>query len=115
MSAKAIRDQIIQPVRNVPAGYRAATLTTRAGDRLEGIIRNEDNFSVQLQAKDGSFHFFEKSELRTLEPLSQSLMPTNYSERISADGLNDLVSYLMNAAPAPAPTRSSHKLEDPAQ
>jgi cytochrome c oxidase cbb3-type subunit 3 len=115
MSARAIRDQVVRPVRNVPAGYRSAVLTTHAGDRLEGIVRNEDNFSVQLQTKDGSFHFFEKSELRTLESLGQSLMPTNYRERLSADELNDLVSYLMNAAPAPVRTRSSHKLEDPAQ
>ena len=114
MSAKAVRDQIVQPARNVPAGYRSAVLTTGAGDRLEGIIRNEDNFSVQLEAKDGSFHFFQKSELRALEPLSQPLMPTNYSERLSADELNDLVSYLMTAVPAPARTRSSHNLEDPA-
>lgn len=115
MSAKAIRDQIVRPVRNVPAGYRSAALTTRDGDRLEGIIRNEDNFSVQLQTKDGGFHFFEKSELRNLEPLSESLMPTNYGERLTPDELNDLVSYLMNGGPTPGKQRNSHKPEDPEQ
>lgn len=115
MSATAIRDQIVRPMRNVPPGYRSAVLTTRDGDRLEGILRNEDNFSVQLQTKDGSFHFFEKSELRTVEPLGQSLMPTNYRERLSADELNDLVSYLMNGGPIPVKPRTSPKSEDPDQ
>ncbi len=90
-------------------------LTTRDGDRLEGIIRNEDNFSVQLQTKDGGFHFFEKSELRAVEPLGQSLMPTNYSQRFSPDELNDLVSYLMNGGRDPGKPRTSQKPEDPAQ
>jgi putative heme-binding domain-containing protein len=115
MSAKAIRDEIVRPERNVPAGYRLAVLTTRGGDRLEGVIRNEDNFSVQLQTKDGGYHFFEKSELQSEQPLSQSLMPTNYRQRLTPDELNDLVSYLMNSVPTRGKQRNSHEPEDPAQ
>jgi cytochrome c oxidase cbb3-type subunit III len=115
VSANAIRDEIVRAKRNPPAGYRSAVLTTRDGDRVEGIIRNEDNFSVQLQTKEGGFHFFEKSELRTVEPLGQSMMPTNYSRRLSPDELNDLVSYLMSGGPSPNKQRNSHKPEDSAQ
>jgi hypothetical protein len=77
-------------------------LTHRSGERLEGIIRNEDNFSVQLQTRDGGFRFIQKSDLRALEPLGQSLMPNNYQERLSPGELNDLVSYLMKATPGRA-------------
>ena len=115
MSARAIRDEIVRPDRIEAAGYRSAMLTTRDGSRLEGIIRNEDNFSVQLQTKDGSFHFFQKSDLRAVEPLGHSLMPTNYRQRLSPDELNDLVSYLMKGGPAPGEARTSHKTGDPAQ
>jgi putative heme-binding domain-containing protein len=115
MSVRTIREEIVRTKRNVPAGYRSAVLTTRNGDRLEGIIRNEDNFSLQLQTKDGSYHFFEKSDLRTVEPAGQSLMPTNYSQRLSPDELNDLVSYLMNGGPSPGKPRTHSKPEDPAQ
>jgi cytochrome c oxidase cbb3-type subunit III len=115
MSAKTIRDEIVRPERIVPAGYRTAVVTTNDGDRLEGVIRNEDNFSVQLQTKDGSFHFFQKSDLRAVEPLGHSLMPTDYRQRLSPDELNDLVSYLMKGGPAPGDARTSHKTGDPAQ
>lgn len=115
MSAKAIREEIVRTERIEAAGYRSAVLTTRGGDRLEGVIRNEDNFSVQFQTKDGSFHFLQRSGLRTMEPLGQSLMPTNYLQRLSPDELNDLVSYLMNGSPAPGQARTSHKPEDPTQ
>ena len=57
-SAQAILDAILNTNRIVPAGYRLAIVTTRNGNRFEGVIRNEDNFSLQLQTKDGSFHFF---------------------------------------------------------
>ncbi len=46
-----------RPERGYAEGYRSAVLITGAGERLEGLIRNEDNFSVQFQARDGSFHF----------------------------------------------------------
>ena len=115
MSVRTIREEIVRTKRNVQAGYRSAVLTTRDGDRLEGIVRNEDNFSLQLQAKDGSYHFYEKSELRSEQLLDQSLMPTNYSQRLSPDELNDLVSYLMNVGPAPGKPRAHQKPEDPAQ
>lgn len=112
-SAKAIRDEIVKPDRIEAAGYRSAVLTTRDGDRHEGVIRNEDNFSVQLQTKDGSFHFFQKSDLRTVEPLGHSLMPTDYLQRLTPDELNDLVSYVMNGSPGQA--RTSHKTGDSTQ
>jgi putative heme-binding domain-containing protein len=114
-SAKSIRDEIVRPDRIEAAGYRSAVLTTRDGDRLEGVIRNEDNFSVQLQTKDGGFHFFQKSDLQTLQPLGQSLMPANYRQRLSSDELNDLVSYLMKASPAASHPQESHKSEEPTQ
>lgn len=100
MSAKAIRDEIVKPNRIETPGYRSAVLTTRDGSRLEGVIRNEDNFSVQFQSKDGGFHFLQKSDLKSVEPVGQSLMPTNYAQRLSADELNGLVQYLMSGVAA---------------
>ncbi len=97
-SADAIRDEIIRSKRIPPQGYRPAVLITSEGDRLEGMIRNEDNFSVQFQTKDGSFHFFQKAELRNLDRFETSLMPTDYPERLSPSEVNDLVSYLMSAS-----------------
>jgi cytochrome c oxidase cbb3-type subunit III len=98
-SAREIRDEIIKSRRIPPQGYRPAVLITSSGDRLEGVIRNEDNFSVQFQTKDGSFRSFQKSELRNLDRLETSLMPTNYCERLSSAELDDLVSYVLAAAP----------------
>jgi putative heme-binding domain-containing protein len=97
LTAKAIREGILNPNRIVPTGYRLAVATTQDGSRVEGVVRSEDNFSVQLQARDGGFHFFQKSDLKNLEHLDRSLMPTDYATRLSGVELDDLVKYL--AAP----------------
>jgi cytochrome c oxidase cbb3-type subunit III len=93
-SAEAIREEIIRAPRASAMGYGKAVVTTASGDRLEGVVRNEDNFSVQLQTKDGSFHFFKKSELRSFERLDGSLMP-DYRDRLNEGELNDLASFLL--------------------
>jgi cytochrome c oxidase cbb3-type subunit III len=97
LPAKTIRDEIVKTDRIPRSGYQSASIVSHDGNRLEGILRNEDNFSVQILTADGNFHFLQKSELQKIEHSGQSLMPTNYRERLSAAELNDLVSYLMNA------------------
>lgn len=114
-SVTAIRSEIVRPLRIPPEGYRSAVLTTAEGDRLEGLIRNEDNFSIQLQTRDGSFHFFQKSELRKIEYVDASLMPTNYRERLNNEELNNLVSFLVSVAPDSGKARTSPKNEDPVE
>jgi cytochrome c oxidase cbb3-type subunit 3 len=99
-SARRIRDEIVKQQRSEPPGYKSALITTATGDRLEGIVRNEDNFSVQLQTQDGAFHFLSKSDLKSVDAPGKSLMPTNYGEVLSPDELNDLVSFVMNPSPA---------------
>jgi putative heme-binding domain-containing protein len=117
MSAKAIQDEIIRPDRFEVAGYRSAAVTTRDGDRFEGIVRNEDNFTLQLQTNDGSFHFFQKSELQSVAPLGHSAMPADYRQRLSPEELNDLVSYIMSGGNGnlPRKAQTSHKSEDSPQ
>ena len=96
-SAKQILEAILNSNRIVPSGYKSAVATTHDGTTVEGIVRNEDNFSVQLQTQDGTFHFFQKSDLQKLEYSKQPLMPSNYAQRLNQDELNDLVSFLMGA------------------
>lgn len=114
-SAQAILDTILSTERTVPNGYRLATVTTRDGRCFEGMIRNEDNFSLQLLTKDGGFHFFRASDLEKVERSTQPLMPTNYRDRLSTDELNDLVNFLVNGGAPKKPMRTSqvdHEDED---
>jgi putative heme-binding domain-containing protein len=98
-SAQEIRDAITQPASQV----RSTVVVTRTGQQYTGRVRNEDNFSLQLQSLDGTFHFFTKSDIDRLEYSSQPLMPANYSSTLSAQDLNDLVSFLISSAKTSEP------------
>jgi cytochrome c oxidase cbb3-type subunit III len=93
LPAKEIRRAITGPD---PSSARdpLAVARTRSGEKFTGAIRNEDNFSLQLQTADGIFHFVMKADLESLEYQSQATMPTDYGERLSPQELDDLVSYL---------------------
>ncbi len=102
-SASEIAASITDSARIPPVGYKLADIVTSNGTRLEGIVRNEDNFSIQLQSRDGSLYSFDKSDLRSFEYVRQSLMPTNYKDQLSRGELDSLVSYLMSeCSPEPA-------------
>jgi cytochrome c oxidase cbb3-type subunit III len=93
-------DQVWSAV-TTPSGDQQSRLVTariRGGREVVGRIRNEDNFSVQLQTLDGAFRFVTKSDLESLQYASQTLMPSDYGSTLSPAELNDVISYLMRAA-----------------
>jgi len=79
---------------------RLVTATVSGGHKYIGRVRNEDNFSLQLQTLDGTFHFISKLDLESLEYNSEPLMPSDYGSTLSSTELDDVVSYLMSVANA---------------
>jgi len=89
---------------------RLVTARTRGGGTVVGRIRNEDNFSMQLQALDGTYYLVTKSEIEGLDYASQTLMPSDYSSTLSAEELNDIVSYLIRTGGTS--TEATKKIEE---
>src|SRR6185312_1093327 len=92
-SVEQIKSAIVNPAARESI-RPLVTATTSNGESYQGIIRNEDNFSLQLQSEDGAFHFLSKADLKTIERGHDSIMPSDYSSRLSAAQLNNIVSYL---------------------
>jgi len=99
-SAEEIRAAIIDPNKDLNPRERIVLVTTREGRRFTGVARNEDNFSLQLQSLDGTFHLFSKADLDQLEFLPKSLMPSDYGSVLSSGEIDDLVSFLVRTARA---------------
>jgi putative heme-binding domain-containing protein len=97
-----IRKSITDPS---PSTGRAKTVlaTTHDGRELSGAVRNEDNFSIQLQSADGTFHFLMKSDLDKLDYQRLPAMPTDYGQKLSPQELDDLVGYLQSIKAGPGP------------
>lgn len=97
-AVEQIQNAVIKPTSGRDRQARLATATIRNGESYVGRVRNEDNFSLQLQTLDGAFHLIPKSDLEMLEYASQTLMPSDYGSKLSLGELNDVISYLMSAA-----------------
>jgi putative heme-binding domain-containing protein len=87
-----IRDAILRPSR-VP--QETVTAVARDGRKFSGMIRNEDNASLQLQDGDGRFYLLMKSSLVSVQPKILDPMPVDYGQRLSSTELDDLVSYIL--------------------
>ena len=111
-TVEQIRSAITDPAAGSDLQARLVTVTTRGGEKVVGRIRNEDNFSLQLQTLEGTFHFVTKSDLERLEYNPQTLMPADYSSTLSPDELNDVVSYLIKVAGASGTPKKADEFED---
>ena len=95
-SAADIRNAVVDADKR-PGGRKGlAKATTRDGRQISGLVRNEDNFSVQLQALDGTFYSLEKADLAELTLDSHPLMPDNYGSKLNKSELEQLVGYLLS-------------------
>jgi sRNA-binding regulator protein Hfq len=92
-----IRHAILN-VRDATGSASRVQVSLVDGRVWDGAVRNEDNFSLQLQSSDGSFHLLQKSEVAAVKPSSQPLMPEDYDQKLSPAELDDIVGYLMSVA-----------------
>lgn len=95
-----IRDAILSADKRPSTHKALATITTRNGQRISGLVKNEDNFSVQLQSLEGTFHMLEKSSIAEFTFDSSPVMPGDYGAKLSKDDLDQLVAYLSNLTEA---------------
>ncbi len=94
-AADEIRDAILKPAGRQ---QEAATAVARNGHKFLGMIRNEDNASLQLQGEDGQFYLLMKSSLVSVQRKTGTPMPVDYAQRLSTTELDDLVGYIVREA-----------------
>lgn len=109
-----MRAVILDPDKNLPVDKRATTVVTNSGQKLTGMLKVNDNFSLSLQTMDGSFHFFQKSDLAQVDFGSRSLMPAS---TLNGKEVDDLVSYMLqtgneNATHSPEHSSKSENNDD---
>lgn len=112
MGADDIRSVIVNPNKDLDPRRGLVTATLTDSTTLSGIARNEDNFSLQLQTRDGVFHLLNKLDIKNLAYTGQSPMPSDYGSTLSPQELNDLVSYLLNTSRSASGRKAQSNRED---
>jgi putative heme-binding domain-containing protein len=77
-----------------PRGFQPVTITTKAGLRIEGVAKNENNFSIQVLGRDEKLHLVTSDEIKEIRHAEKSLMPVDAARRLSKDEFQDLLAFL---------------------
>jgi putative heme-binding domain-containing protein len=83
-------------------GYEPVTIVTRDGERIRGIKKNEDEFSLQIMDTRERLQGYLKANLAEVTIDKQSLMPVYGPERLNDRDLDDLLRYLTGLRAADA-------------
>jgi putative heme-binding domain-containing protein len=86
---------ILDPNAEIRVNNRSVRVVTRDGMKITGRLLNQDSFTVQLLDSTGRLRLFERSNLSESAILKDSPMPA-YRERLTAQELADVVSYLVS-------------------
>ena len=93
---KELSDGMLDPNNHygLPLVYDTVTVVLKDGQKVTGIAKNEDTFSVQLMDTDQRLRFFLKSDVKDVVHVRKSLMPAYTDQIISPAELQDLLAYL---------------------
>ena len=89
----------------VRPGYEPVTIVTRDGERIRGIKKNEDEFSIQIMDTRERLQGYLKASVTTVTIEKQSLMPVYGPDRLNDRDLDDLLQYLTSLRAPGAATK----------
>jgi putative heme-binding domain-containing protein len=101
-NASSILKAITTPDSPLVPSSRVVTVTTRRGRIFTGVLRNEDNFSLDLQTEDGRYHLLARSDLTDVHYTDHSLMPRDYGALLSSSELDDIAAFLVLESRSPS-------------
>ncbi len=98
-----IRESILEPSKGLTRqGQEAVTVTLKNGQKVEGIARNRNNYSLQIVDRAGSLHLIPMLDVTQLEISTRSPMPDDYGKRLTSQELQDLMAFLARQSVRPS-------------
>jgi cytochrome c oxidase cbb3-type subunit III len=106
-SVEYIVDSVRNPSRRLAQGiseamkefsqeYETVTVVDEGGQKFQGVVLNEDNFTLQMLDTREQLHLFEKDKLRSFDKTRESLMPKYDEKMLPEKDLQDIVAYLLS-------------------
>ena len=106
-SADYIMESLRKPSRRLAQGlteagkefsqeYETVTAVTADGQKFQGVVLNEDNFTLQMMDTREQVHLFEKDKVRSLEKSRESLMPAYDEKMLPGKDVQDIIAFLLS-------------------
>ena len=101
-----MEQSLLNPAARRKRGYEVATVRTRSGETIRGMLRNESLYDLQLQAFDGRLHLLRSAEIAGIDREAASHMPALKPDETE---LQNLLAYLADPRVEP-PARDAADL-----
>ena len=94
--SRRLAQGISEAMKEFAQEYESVTVVDAGGQKFQGVVLNEDNFTLQMLDTREQLHLFEKNKLRSLDKARESLMPKYDQKMLPEKDLQDIVAYLLS-------------------
>jgi cytochrome c oxidase cbb3-type subunit III len=94
--SRRLAQGISEAMKEFSQEYETVNVVDDRGQKFQGVVLNEDNFTLQMIDTREQLHLFEKEKLRSLEKSRESLMPKYDNKMLPEKDLQDIVAYLLS-------------------
>jgi len=91
---KYLAPTLLDPGKEWPFDAEAVTVVLQDGQKIQGVLRNEDTFSIQLMDYGEDLHMYLKKDVREVIHERKTLMPNYDEDLLDQQHLSDVVAYL---------------------
>jgi putative heme-binding domain-containing protein len=85
---------ILDPSREITAGFAMATVETKSGERIAGVVASESDAGVALKIPGGLLRNIASTDIVHVERSDRSLMPEGIETGLTPQDLADLLEFL---------------------
>src|ERR1700676_277872 len=94
--SKRLAQGISEAMKEFSQEYETVNVVDAGGQKFQGVVLNEDNFTLQMLDTREQLHLFEKDKLKSYEKSRESLMPKYDEKMLPESNLQDIVAYLLS-------------------
>ena len=94
LTSSQIREAVLDPSARIAETFHGVKITTGNGRMLEGTLKNEDNFSLQIMTLGGELVSITRSDIKSMETPRGSLMPADIAAKLPPADLQNLLAFL---------------------
>ena len=95
--SRRLAQGISEAMKEFSQEYETVTVVDAGGQKFQGVVLNEDNFTLQMLDTREQLHLLEKDKLRSFEKTRESLMPAYDQKTLPEKDLQDLLAFLLAA------------------
>ena len=101
-------DAVLMPSAVISPGYGTVIVETKAGEEVQGILKQSTDAGVQLMGADGKLVSIAKADIKAQRGSTLSLMPEGLQAGLSLQEFTDLTEYLASLRQPESALVSNH-------